>query len=131
MATRNTQRPHDWSSAFDLGADKNAVKEGRLLEAEIFWRDHYLWLKELGYRLRPRYHPEWKASWTGSQKSHLFCEDGRIADVRRNEIMSMLNHISDKRPLLLSGDLCRTGRHTNLRWETGRAQENQHCHSPG
>jgi hypothetical protein len=34
-----------------------------LEEAEIYWRDRYDWLLEHGYRLRPRYQPDWVPSW--------------------------------------------------------------------
>ncbi|KAJ7510707.1 kinase-like domain-containing protein [Mycena galericulata] len=36
-----------------------AVAEGRSVSFEIFWRDHYSWLKESGYLLRPQYSPGW------------------------------------------------------------------------
>lgn len=35
----------------------------RLEDREIFWRDRYYFFKNKGYVLRPRYHPEWHASW--------------------------------------------------------------------
>lgn len=38
---------------------------GDLLASEYFWRDHYNWLREAGYTLRPRYNPEWVPSWHG------------------------------------------------------------------
>lgn len=34
-----------------------------LYPTEVYWRDRYHWLLENGYRLRPRYHPEWIPSW--------------------------------------------------------------------
>lgn len=34
-----------------------------LYKEEIFWRDRYYFFKKKGYILRPRYHPEWQASW--------------------------------------------------------------------
>ncbi|RPD78671.1 hypothetical protein L226DRAFT_551286 [Lentinus tigrinus ALCF2SS1-7] len=34
-----------------------------LLGPELWWRDHYEWLLEKGYSLRPRYRPGWKPSW--------------------------------------------------------------------
>ena len=46
-----------------------------LLEAEVYWRDRYAFLQESGYVLRPRYHPEWKPSWTGTNRDPMFCED--------------------------------------------------------
>ncbi|KAJ7091394.1 kinase-like domain-containing protein [Mycena belliarum] len=31
---------------------------------ELFWVKRYYTLESKGYRLRPRYHPDWKSSWT-------------------------------------------------------------------
>ena len=50
-----------------------------LLEVEHYWRDRSLWLKERGYTLRPRYSPDWKPSWVGSNKRRIDCEDSRLA----------------------------------------------------
>ncbi|KAJ7658019.1 kinase-like domain-containing protein [Mycena rosella] len=36
---------------------------GVLEQFEEFWRDHYSWLKDCGYLLRPRYSPGWSAPW--------------------------------------------------------------------
>ncbi|KAG6373909.1 kinase-like domain-containing protein [Boletus reticuloceps] len=44
----------------DPSSDYTAEK---LEEHEIFWRDRYYFFQDKGYILRPRYHPEWKASW--------------------------------------------------------------------
>ncbi|KAI0645028.1 kinase-like domain-containing protein [Trametes meyenii] len=46
-----------------------------LLTSEIAWRDRYDFLYRRGYKLRPRYHPEWKPSWMGTNVSPEFCED--------------------------------------------------------
>ena len=54
----------------------------RLDNREAFWRDHQPWLASCGYMLRPRYMPDWKPSWEGTNKSWLHCEDGHGADVR-------------------------------------------------
>ncbi|KAJ6476541.1 kinase-like domain-containing protein [Mycena vitilis] len=54
------------------------MKEGRLLPSELFWRDQYVWLKESGYLLRPRYSPQWSASWKGTDKYPTDCEDGVV-----------------------------------------------------
>ncbi|KAG9311898.1 kinase-like domain-containing protein [Chiua virens] len=35
----------------------------RLENRECFWRDRYHFFKSKGYTLRPRYHPNWEASW--------------------------------------------------------------------
>lgn len=52
----------------------------RLMGGEVFWRDHYKWLHECGYELRPRYKPGWKPSWLSAKgkvlKNWALCEDG-------------------------------------------------------
>lgn len=55
----------------------NAMDELRLFRSEVFWRDLYLWLEEKGYRLRPRYHPDWVASWKPGD-NWLLCEDAQV-----------------------------------------------------
>ncbi len=56
--------------------------EGGLLPHEYFWRDACEWLDQQGYKLRPRYHPDWIPSWRGSaQLNPYFCEDGRASQV--------------------------------------------------
>jgi hypothetical protein len=63
------------------------MKEGRLHEGEIFWRDHQPWLKECGYLLRPRYQPDWVASWKKDKdKFWGDCEDAKTWNVR--EVLS-------------------------------------------
>jgi hypothetical protein len=55
----------------------------KLDNIEVFWRDHQKWLQECGYMLRPRYMPDWKASWlTSTKKPYFMCEDGHIPTVR-------------------------------------------------
>ncbi len=49
---------------------------GGLSNAEFFWRDHYRFLEEKGYRLRPRYSPDWKPSWLSTNRDRFECEDG-------------------------------------------------------
>ncbi|KAI0669462.1 kinase-like domain-containing protein [Trametes maxima] len=46
-----------------------------LLPSEVSWKNRYDFLKARGYLLRPRYHPEWKPSWTGTNIAPEFCED--------------------------------------------------------
>ncbi|KAG6883476.1 hypothetical protein C0993_005955, partial [Termitomyces sp. T159_Od127] len=48
-----------------------------LSDAEIFWRDHYSFLKKHGYVLRKRYDPAWVPSWHNTSKSPRECEDGQ------------------------------------------------------
>jgi serine/threonine protein kinase len=47
-----------------------------LAEFEIWWRDHYNFLEEKGYKLRSRYSPDWVPSWTNTNKVDINCEDG-------------------------------------------------------
>lgn len=65
----------------EFNADKNAMREYRIYEEEFWWRDHFLWLKEKGYLLRPRYDPEWVASWKTSGKDWRRSEDAQAGDV--------------------------------------------------
>jgi hypothetical protein len=53
-----------------------------LFTGESWWRDHFEWLKESGYLLRPRYDPAWVPSWVGTKKDWYKCEDGMVAWVR-------------------------------------------------
>ncbi|KAI0358597.1 hypothetical protein OH77DRAFT_1421003 [Trametes cingulata] len=48
-----------------------------LTPAEQYWRDHYDWLLQSGYELRPRYRPDWVPSWQGTARPAYWCEDGR------------------------------------------------------
>ncbi len=52
-----------------------ADQDGKLTINEIFWRDHCVWLRECGYKLRPRFQPDWIPSWTGTDKMSILCED--------------------------------------------------------
>lgn len=54
----------------------------KLSGGERFWRDHLSWLKSCGYTLRPRYSPDWKPSWLGTNKKFYECEDGQEPLVR-------------------------------------------------
>jgi hypothetical protein len=64
---RNGARPYD--------------ERGLLFDAEFFWRDLQPWLLSRGYRLRPRYAPDWVPSWKGTKKEFTDCEDGVALDV--------------------------------------------------
>ncbi|TBU31676.1 hypothetical protein BD311DRAFT_688661 [Dichomitus squalens] len=54
---------------------------GGYVTAEYFWRDHQSWLREQGYLLRSRYHPDWKPSWAGTKKNYKACEDGQVSGI--------------------------------------------------
>ncbi|KAF9557947.1 hypothetical protein CPC08DRAFT_736568 [Agrocybe pediades] len=53
---------------------------------EVYWRDHYDWLYQCGYELRPRYHPSWVPSWVRDPALKIkipWCEDS-VQTSRRN-----------------------------------------------
>ncbi|KAI0358587.1 hypothetical protein OH77DRAFT_1474343 [Trametes cingulata] len=52
-------------------------KPFHLLPGEHYWRDHYEWLRDAGYALRPRYKPGWTPSWEVTRKSPLLSEDSQ------------------------------------------------------
>jgi hypothetical protein len=55
---------------------------GTLVESEKWWRDHYLSIETHGYKLRPRYHPDWEPSWIKTGKVFYEVEDGQVTIVR-------------------------------------------------
>ncbi|KAF8836449.1 hypothetical protein BDN67DRAFT_936726 [Paxillus ammoniavirescens] len=59
--------------------DVPRTKHGQLSEPEIWWREHYQWLNDNGYLLRPRYAPDWTPSWQGTKEDWSLCEDGLVA----------------------------------------------------
>lgn len=65
--------PHEPDDGDD---DLNFMEKGKLSSTELLWRNHYQFLKDHGYTLRPRYHPDWVASWLDSAKDWTTCEDG-------------------------------------------------------
>ena len=67
----------------DFPDESGNMREGKLHSNEHFWRDHQPWLQESGYLLRPRYHPDWVASWIRDKnKDPLRCEDAIENTVR-------------------------------------------------
>ena len=52
-------------------------KPEELAPLETWWAERQKALEHAGYLLRPRYLPDWKPSWTGTNKFHLRCEDGQ------------------------------------------------------
>jgi len=54
------------------------LDEDQLAPNEIWWSQHFEWLRDHGYLLRPRYAPNWVPSWKGSKKSRFSCEDSNI-----------------------------------------------------
>jgi len=55
--------------------------DGGLVEYETWWSQHYEWLREQGYLLRPRYAPDWVPSWQGKDMDTFMYEDARVSEV--------------------------------------------------
>ncbi|CAL1706187.1 unnamed protein product [Somion occarium] len=58
-----------------------AIKGGpaaQLAGDEHWWKDHYEWLNQQGYQLRPRYRPGWRPSWLGIDRLGVEYEDGQF-----------------------------------------------------
>jgi hypothetical protein len=70
-------------------------KRGQLNELETWWVERQKALELAGYMLRPRYHKDWKPSWTGTNKSFLRCEDGQPLGVSVYTLLS--THHPDSR----------------------------------
>ncbi|KAH6890066.1 other/AgaK1 protein kinase [Coprinopsis sp. MPI-PUGE-AT-0042] len=70
----------------------------QLSEKEVYWRDHYQWLFERGYRLRSRYHPDWVPSWQ-SDREKRECED--YWNRRVSSTMNDAFQVSDDRHVVL------------------------------
>ncbi|KAF6743542.1 hypothetical protein DFP72DRAFT_827633 [Ephemerocybe angulata] len=51
--------------------------QANLSSGEVYWRDHYIWLKQSGYALKPRFNPDWVPSWTGKNIDPNDCEDSK------------------------------------------------------
>ncbi|KAF5376355.1 hypothetical protein D9757_008688 [Collybiopsis confluens] len=74
-------------------------KDEELQDHEIFWRDHYEWLQDKGYRLRPRYRPGWVPSWLGTDQWSFGCEDAQYNGVV--EYLMDAIRITDGKPVML------------------------------
>jgi hypothetical protein len=67
---------------------------GELGENEKWWAERQKALEQVGYMLRPRYHPDRKPSWAGTNKFYLDFEDGQpervsVGIFRRRSMASM------------------------------------------
>ncbi|KAI0633106.1 kinase-like domain-containing protein [Trametes polyzona] len=56
-----------------------------LTPCEKMWRDRQPYLLQRGYALRPRYAPDWRPSWRGTNINPFYCEDS-IMTMRLNVI---------------------------------------------
>ncbi|KAF9461620.1 kinase-like domain-containing protein [Collybia nuda] len=69
-----TEPPSSPSSTPKFRENKffNPVK---LTEYELWWSARYSFFLKNGYMLRPRYKPDWKPSWVGTNLDPIDCED--------------------------------------------------------
>ncbi|KAF9073658.1 kinase-like domain-containing protein [Rhodocollybia butyracea] len=75
---------------------------GTLDETETWWVQHFEWLKQHGYLLRPRYRPGWQPSWRTGKDSYWKYEDGHatrsgyIMDATRmsDSLVVAMKHLS-------------------------------------
>ncbi|KAH9035414.1 hypothetical protein EDB84DRAFT_1269482 [Lactarius hengduanensis] len=80
------------------GIEPNGGRQaGALVTTERWWRDRYSVISEQGYRLRPRYHPQWVPSWyTGED---FYTAENRQATTFRAEMDA--TRIRDGFPVVL------------------------------
>jgi len=86
----------DDSDSFYYDPERNPTS---FIATEYYWLDRYIWLEEQGYMLRPRYHPDWKPSWIGTDKKWYKCED-RLVIPGRARVLDA-TRISDDMPIVL------------------------------
>ena len=60
---------------------------------EVWWRDRYDQLSNHGYRLRPRYSPQWLPSWKTSNRDWTSSEDSKRLKVRHVPSSWQLTHV--------------------------------------
>lgn len=75
---RRTQERHEAPTLFTPAS----LEIGDISRSEAWWRDRYYSIRDSGYELRPRYHPQWEPSWIRSGKDPREAEDGQNCQVR-------------------------------------------------
>ncbi|KAH9014233.1 hypothetical protein EDB85DRAFT_2097986 [Lactarius pseudohatsudake] len=86
----------------------NDRQAGTLVMTERWWADRYNEIAEQGYRLRPRYHPQWEPSWFKTGKDFYTVEDGQATILRA---AMDATRIRDGRPVMLKKVLLSDGPH--------------------
>ena len=68
----------------ELAGYRESTKKGgfALTPLEIWWRDRAIFLESRGYRLRPRFRPDWEPSWVSRSVNPFQCEDAQPHLVR-------------------------------------------------
>lgn len=88
---------------------------GTLHMSEKWWRDQFYDLKSNGYELRPRYHPDWVPSWSGSGKDFFAVEDGQPSIVRAIPISVIYVDGPDQLRAAIDATRRRDGKHVMLK----------------
>lgn len=83
-------------------------KAGTLVMTERWWRDRYHDIAGRGYKLRPRYHPQWEPSWFKTGEDFYTVEDGQATILRA---AMDATRIRDDRPVMLKKVLPGDGPH--------------------
>ncbi|KAI0245370.1 kinase-like domain-containing protein [Lactifluus subvellereus] len=96
-----SEPPIDWISDPLAG-----YEPGELTESEIWWAERQKALEQAGYMLRPRYQPDWKPSWVGTNKFFLRCEDGQP---QRRRLIMDATRVSDGKTVMMKRLLEREG----------------------
>ena len=90
-------------------------RHGHLVEYEMWWSQHYEWLKEQGFLLRPRYAPDWVPSWKEKNPEPFFYEDARGSEVSGfNDHLTHLNY-GTKLPSILDATRLSDGAYVVLK----------------
>ncbi|KAI0669510.1 kinase-like domain-containing protein [Trametes maxima] len=85
-----------------------------LVPSEVFWRERQQFLLDHGYILRPRYRPDWRPSWLGTNLRPTFCEDSillvdyQVMDARckdNDEIVAIKTFRRDSQEMHIAGYL--------------------------
>ncbi|KAF9073651.1 hypothetical protein BDP27DRAFT_1417117 [Rhodocollybia butyracea] len=71
-------------------APKIDPQSGTLYKSETWWAQHFEWLKQHGYLLRPRYRPGWQPSWRAGKDPYWKYEDGHSTTYRSGYIMDAI-----------------------------------------
>ncbi|KAH8987525.1 hypothetical protein EDB86DRAFT_3245740 [Lactarius hatsudake] len=90
--------------------EPNDRQAGTLVMTERWWADRYNEIAEQGYRLRPRYHPQWEPSWFKTGKDFYTVEDGQATIPKLRAAMDA-TRIRDGRPVMLKKVLLSDGPH--------------------
>ncbi|THH21616.1 hypothetical protein EUX98_g8325 [Antrodiella citrinella] len=99
---------------------------GQLHPSEILWRDRYVYLLEHGYKLRPRYHPQWRPSWLGTDIPADCCEDFVMVleDIVLDATQIKTNHRVSIKVVSVASDEVKIGRLLSSREPRN---PNNHC----